>query len=1654
MQAKNAETESANEIVEAREVSKGAPEFSSSAQAVQDATTQQGQDTLRAHEKTESAKLTREVPEESWGPWLKKGLTSMIPWGSPSSEGSADSNGSGESKVLTNPNRPPESNIKESVSTQATAAPSEESAAETITRAREQSQASRTIHKVGRDVSKIGRNLISGVSDYFFGEKTETPKLAKTLDVNEMIALDAAMAKDPQNAARLLLETSKSLKPEDAKDLLLFIEQNDFSKLDRLQASEYKTAISHMNAEQIARLEKFNQRVKSGDFALGLRDVNDSERWLKNASREARDAYATRVLEMSKEDSDKWFAKYGTARASSQALWSHLMDVDPKKTQDWWDKVGTDTAGRQQRDAMLHYPYSQLVDWAQNDGAAKASAEQKAELITSQKKELAQSETPYTDKSCAVAKISPIPGDHESSAPKSVKSFLALSAEAQACKAKEQTPSSDSTTLIPSSQFSEAKAWTQSVIELSSHKLNESETNEDKMSALVAADQAIFAASAMAGAAVLAGSAGILMTASSMRALGEVGSAIGNAMLSPAQNSKNNIEAKEPVHFDTKLKQADSVLKIAEQEKLPELLETAISKLKPEEQKLAKKSLVLESASSKLELRNLSKMPVVISAAEEQGIKAEQGTEQSKIATTIAETKKSAESKTETKISANELLAPQFTDLKNKVNSAATVYSFASKLEEAAAQDANISHGAKPQKITETFVTAIRSASHIQEEKQAKLADPPTVNQQERPSLLSKTKDDSTSSAAIINSTDSPKALPTVSLKEIAQSFAAREEHNEYKVYAGERAKAVIESISTMKNERLNVASESTKRPTGTSNDSITVTPSFARAMNTYINEVKHNREAAQSVKGNPDLAGRTSTAKAATDRETSSNILTISKESLSAIKEKLERIERGALPAPTNGLPGIAQGAQKQDDNGSKLQTNTWQPITLNKFESRLSIESENKNVFTNLPSPNKQNGTYIPGSSQAQIQNFGLDSGQNFEQVHSRFRTSHQRTSLFETSSSSQLTGISSSSIRLTPTELPRPELRFERSGHGSSGERPGRGERGERLERTERGERLERSERGERLERTERSERPDRSERGERLERTVRSERLERGELGERLERTERGERLERGERGERLERTVRSERLERGELGERLERAERGERLERGERGERSERLERSERAERAERGAALDAAKMQDGFALLPGQRLIPIFDPGFKPSLEGSRDGIPGKAPAPEAKVTSTPEPAQSGEKRQNWSDDTRIFINPDSSSKRKKGNKSSENEEGDDCSSPAGRLGFGGGSAAGSGSGSGNSANSILCSTFGSNMNEPSSTQNQGPSVDPQTNSIATNAIMNASSDPNSKNVPILDPNSAIDPVKASSQSQTAPVQEPLRGDVIDQIPPVDKENPLGNPFAVEKLLPIQLSNQIAENENPLLEPDVIQELDARLDQNNNNMGSQPDESSSQNKSLGLSDVSQLVVSMESRELHIEHWIQLSTTCSTIAEDYSNLPYERLLQSQEEIEARRLKDERISREQKEELEEKAANKKREEDATKYAAALMAARKASEAQHAAEKARAQKKILEAKMDSRLEQRKTYIVKEGDTLESIALTQLLNKRLAPLLLELNRNRISVRNLNGTQVIALRPLTVLVLPTSFDTKRYMNKQASVRFKEFQNFLEQRI
>ncbi|MBY0356849.1 MAG: hypothetical protein K2W82_02525 [Candidatus Obscuribacterales bacterium] len=143
-----------------------------------------------------------------------------------------------------------------------------------------------------------------------------------------------------------------------------------------------------------------------------------------------------------------------------------------------------------------------------------------------------------------------------------------------------------------------------------------------------------------------------------------------------------------------------------------------------------------------------------------------------------------------------------------------------------------------------------------------------------------------------------------------------------------------------------------------------------------------------------------------------------------------------------------------------------------------------------------------------------------------------------------------------------------------------------------------------------------------------------------------------------------------------------------------------------------------------------------------------------------------------------------------------------------------------------------------------------------------------------------------------------------------------------------------------------------------------------------------------------------------------------------------------EQLKLKDKEDERKSKEKQDQAEEEA-------EAKRNAAAMLVALKSKQAQEAAARLQAQKTLIEKQLAAR----QKYVVAAGDTLESIAFKKLNNKRLAPLLFELNKSKIPVKVKNGKRYLQLKAKTILLLPTVIEIQRYNARLFGQNADEFQ-------
>lgn len=135
--------------------------------------------------------------------------------------------------------------------------------------------------------------------------------------------------------------------------------------------------------------------------------------------------------------------------------------------------------------------------------------------------------------------------------------------------------------------------------------------------------------------------------------------------------------------------------------------------------------------------------------------------------------------------------------------------------------------------------------------------------------------------------------------------------------------------------------------------------------------------------------------------------------------------------------------------------------------------------------------------------------------------------------------------------------------------------------------------------------------------------------------------------------------------------------------------------------------------------------------------------------------------------------------------------------------------------------------------------------------------------------------------------------------------------------------------------------------------------------------------------------------------------------------------------------DEKVKREKKEEEEkekrEKEEQHKREEKARLDALMLAALAEKKRKQLEQEQKEKEKSDEKDKQRDR-EKRRRYIVREKDTLQSIATTQLRDVKLSPLIYEINKEVIQLRVENGKQVPDLKPKMIIWLPSTTEIEEF--------------------
>jgi nucleoid-associated protein YgaU len=127
-------------------------------------------------------------------------------------------------------------------------------------------------------------------------------------------------------------------------------------------------------------------------------------------------------------------------------------------------------------------------------------------------------------------------------------------------------------------------------------------------------------------------------------------------------------------------------------------------------------------------------------------------------------------------------------------------------------------------------------------------------------------------------------------------------------------------------------------------------------------------------------------------------------------------------------------------------------------------------------------------------------------------------------------------------------------------------------------------------------------------------------------------------------------------------------------------------------------------------------------------------------------------------------------------------------------------------------------------------------------------------------------------------------------------------------------------------------------------------------------------------------------------------------------------------------KEDKEEMEREKEEKEKALREKKLNEAAM--AALLAVQKLKDQKELEEQLREQKKLS-------ADQRTKYVVKEGDTLESIANKMFRDKRLAGLIYEINKNTIPTRMHNGRNHVELRKGLVIYLPATREVATYRGR-----------------
>lgn len=140
---------------------------------------------------------------------------------------------------------------------------------------------------------------------------------------------------------------------------------------------------------------------------------------------------------------------------------------------------------------------------------------------------------------------------------------------------------------------------------------------------------------------------------------------------------------------------------------------------------------------------------------------------------------------------------------------------------------------------------------------------------------------------------------------------------------------------------------------------------------------------------------------------------------------------------------------------------------------------------------------------------------------------------------------------------------------------------------------------------------------------------------------------------------------------------------------------------------------------------------------------------------------------------------------------------------------------------------------------------------------------------------------------------------------------------------------------------------------------------------------------------------------------------------------------------SKKLKDEKELAEKKQDEKERLEEEQNRKEAALLA--LMADRKVREDKEKAQK-EADKLQQEKKQQDEDSRRRRYVVRERDTLESIASKQHRDGKLAALIFEINKKEIAMKVENGKEVPDLRPRQVIWLPSGVDIREFRKRMSS--------------